>query len=280
MKDTRVNDVSDTARWVAVYRAWESARPDALFHDPFAQELAGLRGNDISQLMPASARNGWPIIARTKLIDDLLLAALAQGVDCVVNLAAGFDTRPYRLELPASLRWIEVDLPALVEEKTRLLVDAEPRCGLLRIGIDLTDSHARHSMLEDVLASSSHALVLTEGLLLYLSEPQVRELAMDLAAFHCVRRWLLDLASPAILEMMRQDLGAHLANAPFKFAPANGVAYFEALEWRVARVSSILHAAGRMRRLPWFLQLLSKLPEANPRKLEHARWSGVVELRR
>jgi hypothetical protein len=75
-------------------------------------------------------------------------------------------------------------------------------------------------------------------------------------------------------------MAAHLANAPLKFAPLDGVAYFEALGWRVAQVQSILHAAARMRRLPWLLRLLSNLPESNPRKLAHARWSGVVELRR
>jgi hypothetical protein len=80
--------------------------------------------------------------------------------------------------------------------------------------------------------------------------------------------------------MMRKDMGANLANAPLKFAPPSGVAYFEALGWQVARVSSILHAAGRMRRLSWFLQLISNLSESNPRRLTHARWSGVIQLMR
>ena len=108
-----LSNVSDTARWVAVYRAWESARADALFRDPYADALAGERGRAIAGLMPKQARSGWPIIARTKLIDDLVQAAIAQGCDCVMNLAAGLDARPYRLELPGSLRWVEADLPAL-----------------------------------------------------------------------------------------------------------------------------------------------------------------------
>jgi O-methyltransferase involved in polyketide biosynthesis len=49
---TRVSNVSDTARWVAVYRSWESARKDALFHDPYADFLAGERGKTIAALMP------------------------------------------------------------------------------------------------------------------------------------------------------------------------------------------------------------------------------------
>jgi O-methyltransferase involved in polyketide biosynthesis len=39
-----IRNVSDTARWVAMYRAQESARPDALFHDPWAERLGGDRG--------------------------------------------------------------------------------------------------------------------------------------------------------------------------------------------------------------------------------------------
>src|SRR6185369_17641435 len=43
-----VSNVSDTARWVATYRAQETARPDALFKDPFAERLAGERGRAIA----------------------------------------------------------------------------------------------------------------------------------------------------------------------------------------------------------------------------------------
>ncbi len=86
MSASPVSNVSDTARWVAVYRAWESARADALFHDPYADLLAGERGRAIAALMPAQARSGWPLITRTKLIDDLLMDAIAQGCDCVLNL--------------------------------------------------------------------------------------------------------------------------------------------------------------------------------------------------
>jgi hypothetical protein len=97
-----------TARWVTVYRAWESARPDALFRDPFAERLAGEQGEAIAKLMPRQPRSGWPLIVRTHLIDELILSSIADGCDCVINLAAGLDTRPDRMALPPSLQWIEV----------------------------------------------------------------------------------------------------------------------------------------------------------------------------
>ena len=275
-----VSNVSDTARWVAVYRAWESARPDALFDDPYAKSLAGERGKAIAALMPAQARSGWPMVARTKLIDDLVQAAVARGCDCVINLAAGLDTRPYRLALPSSLKWIEADLPELIGEKEQLLADAKPRCQLRRIKVDLTDIGARVLALRDALTSSTQALVISEGLLVYLDEAQVSGLSTDLAAMTGVRHWIIDLGSPAILEMMNKGMGATLASAPLKFAPENGIAFFEALGWRVEQMHSIFHAALRFRRLPWFLRPFALLPEPNPRKLGRARWSGVVQLTR
>ncbi len=280
MSASQISNVSDTARWVAVYRARESARPDALFQDPFAQLLAGERGQAIAAFMPRQARNGWPMIARTKLMDDLILATIERGCDCVVNLAAGFDARPYRLEVPSSLRWIEADLPALIEEKERLLKDAQARCQLRRIKIDLADSSARVAILKEAVGPSTNVLVITEGLLLYLDEAQVRSLAMDLRAQTGIRWWILDLASPALLEMMKKSMGSQLANAPMKFGPANGVAFFEDLGWRATHIQSVMRAAARFRRLPWTLRLFGFLPEPNPRNPGRRPWSAVVQLGR
>jgi methyltransferase (TIGR00027 family) len=122
-------NVSDTARWVAEYRAVESARSDALFRDPHAARLAGERGRAIAR---TASVYGWPVVVRTKNIDDLVLESIDQGCDLVLCLAAGFDTRPYRLALPAKLRWVEADLPAITDEKEALLANEKPNCVLTR----------------------------------------------------------------------------------------------------------------------------------------------------
>ena len=111
-----IRDISDTARWVAVYRARETDRPDALFRDPFARRLAGQRGEQIAAVMPfGDGKQAWPWVTRTYLFDQFITEQVAQGVDTVINLAAGLDARPYRLPLPAALRWVEVDLPELLD---------------------------------------------------------------------------------------------------------------------------------------------------------------------
>jgi methyltransferase (TIGR00027 family) len=220
------------------------------------------------------------MVTRTRLMDDLIARSIDQGCDCVVNLAAGLDTRPYRMSLPAALRWIEVDLPAMVDEKERLLAGEQPRCRLSRERVDLADAGTRSAVLDRALVGTRKALVITEGLLVYLDEEAVRALGQALADRAGLQWWLLDLTSPAILQMMQQQMGALLVNAPMKFSPANGVAFFEALGWRAREIQSIFHAAARFRRSPILMRPFALIPAPNPRSPGKARWSAVVRFER
>ena len=121
-----IRNISDTALWVAIYRARESERPDAHFRDPYARRLAGERGEKIAAEMQKKMSIEWPMIARTVNIDDVVRDAVAKGADMVINLAAGLDSRPYRLELPAGLRWVEVDLSDMVDHKEQALAGETP----------------------------------------------------------------------------------------------------------------------------------------------------------
>jgi methyltransferase (TIGR00027 family) len=280
MTEPLISNVSDTARWVAVYRAWESSRPDALFKDPFADRLAGERGRAIATLAPREMRSGWTMVTRTKLMDDLILTSIAEGCDRVLNLAAGLDTRPYRLTLPPSLSWVEADLPALLDEKERLLASEKPKCQLTRERVDLSDARERSAFLKRTLAGATKALVITEGLLTYLDDDTVRELARELASLPATRWWILDIASPAILSMMQKSMGSDLDRAPMKFAPAEGVAFFESQGWKAREIRSLLRSAAQFRRVPLFLRIVSRLPEPDPRDLKRGRWGAVVRFER
>ena len=112
-----IRNISDTARWVAIYRAQESERPDAVFNDPFARRLAGDRGQQIANALEFTTKNSWSFVARTFLFDEFILSHISQGYDTVINLASGLDARPYRMPLPSSLRWVEVDLPGIMKRK-------------------------------------------------------------------------------------------------------------------------------------------------------------------
>jgi methyltransferase (TIGR00027 family) len=273
-----ISNVSDTARWMATYRAAESARSDALFCDPYAERFAGNRGRAIAAATPRLARNGWSWVARTKLIDDLVIESVKSGCERVLNLAAGFDTRPYRLDLPAGMEWIEADLPEIINEKQLALAGETARCRFSRVAVDLADASSRHAFLADATRDGRDTLVITEGLLLYLDEQQVSELSYDLHR-NDIRGWITDLVAPVVIRQMMRQMPI-LDNAPMKFQPTDGVAFFERHGWTVGDIRSILKEAGRQKRLPTVLRPIAYFPDPNPRRLARVPWSGVVRFER
>lgn len=282
MSETKkIRGIADTARWVAMYRALESERPDAHFQDPYARLLAGPKGEEILRDLPKPMRNAaWSVIARTVQVDRIVLAEIAAGATMVINLAAGLDTRPYRLALPADLRWIEVDQEGLLEEKTALLTDAAPRCQLERVALDLTDETARNAFFTRLSAEGRRALVITEGLIMYLPEAAVASLARELARHTRFRRWATDLMSPRLLRMIEESWGTVLraGNSPMQFAPETP-SWFEPLGWKVLECRSSMMEARRLRRLPWHMQFLSRFiggEDFHPGR----PWSGCCLLER
>ena len=124
---TQIEHISDTAKWVAVYRAMETKRPDAIFRDPYAERLAGAQGQAIVDGMKRGRAMAWAMIVRTAVFDEVILERIRNGnVDVVLNLAAGLDARPWRMKLPSTLRWIDVDLPDILDHKTEIMKAENP----------------------------------------------------------------------------------------------------------------------------------------------------------
>jgi methyltransferase (TIGR00027 family) len=269
-----IRNISDTALWVALYRAQESERPDALFRDPHARRLAGTRGAQIAEV---TRQQTWPFLARTVLIDQFITDQTAQGVDMVVNLAAGLDTRPYRMTLPAALQWIEVDLPDLLSYKEEILGSEKPVCALERIRLDLANVNARRELFEQLGRKANKALIITEGLLIYLTAEEVGSLAQDLARPASFQRWIIDLCSPGLLRMLQKHLGAQLDQTPMKFGPAEGPDFFVPYGWKPSDVRNLLKTAARLKRLSFFMRLIALLPASNGRQ-GNRPWGGVCLL--
>jgi len=276
-----VRNISDTARWAAYFRAQETARRDALFRDPFAERLCGQQGVDIANTLPEGNKHAWAWVARTYLFDHFIRQELDRGADLVLNLAAGLDARPYRMNLPASLQWIEVDLPEILAYKEEILANEKPACALERIRLDLSDGSARRPLFASLSQRAKKILVLTEGLLIYLGAEEAGALAEDLAAGASFQRWILDLASPGLLKMMQKTTGKHLSQvgATFKFAPREGPGFFKAHGWEPMEVNGILKAAAQFKRPPLLLRLLARLPESSG-PAGNRPWSGVCLFRK
>ncbi|HEX3770714.1 MAG TPA: SAM-dependent methyltransferase [Polyangiaceae bacterium] len=257
-------DVADTATWVAAYRAMESERPDALFRDPLAARVAGARGRRLAAEVVGAETFAWNLAIRTCVIDELVTAAIREGVDTVVNLGAGMDTRPYRLALPPSLTWIEADQPAILERKEACLRDERPRCVLRRAKVDLANAAERSAFLAAVGASPGRALVLTEGVVDYLSNDDVGALAADLAGLACAWGWIVDYSSPMLRRAVRRrrSFKSDFRRAPFLFDPSDWEAFFRRRGWRIAKMRYLVDEGeqrGRSVPLPAWLRLAMKV---------------------
>lgn len=274
--ESLVHTIADTALWVAIFRADESERPDAVFHDPYARRLAGKRGEKIADEIEFSRKNSWSFVARTYLFDEIILQHIKDGFDTILNLAAGLDTRPYRLSLPATLKWIEVDLPEIMMYKQAILGNAKPGCQLESITLDLSERQQRLELFKQLESKTGKTLVISEGLMIYLTTQEAGELADDLYARHSFQRWAFDLASPAVLVMAQKEMGPALkeANIEFKFAPEEGEDFFQAHGWKWLESHSKLKIAAKLNRLSEEMMGYAAIPEPEgPRR--PFPWSGV-----
>jgi methyltransferase (TIGR00027 family) len=277
--DARIRNISDTAMWAAVYRARESERSDALFRDPYARRLAGARGEEIAVAMPFSEKATWAWVARTYLFDAFITEQIQQDVDTVVNLAAGLDARPYRMTLPNTLHWVEVDLAGILDYKEEILAGEKPVCALERVRLDLSDLDARRKLFERLGRDARKALIISEGLLIYLTRDDVSALAHDLSTPPAFQRWVVDIASPGLVKMLQKNIGQSLseAGAPLKFGPFEGPEFFEPYGWKPIDVRNPLKTAARFKRLSFGMRLAAMLPASN-RKQGSRPWSGICLL--
>lgn len=264
MSELQIQNVSDTAFLVATYRAIESERPDALFRDPLAEKLSGTHGRQIVASLPRNAFFGqWLVVIRTHIIDDFINTALANGVDTVINLGAGLDTRPYRMALPATLHWIEVDFPHMIDLKEERLKDETPRCHLERIRLDLADTSQRRALIADLAAKTSKALVLTEGVIPYLDAEAVAALAGDLRAQPSFGYWVADYLSPeARRYRQKMEKKMRMQNAPFRFDPGDYFAFFQQHGWTAKEIRYVGEEAIKLKRppqLPLLLAIMVKI---------------------
>ncbi len=162
--------IARTALLTAADRAVESARPDRLFDDPLAAVLAGEAGAAMVSSMPPDVRSSRVMAIRTRFFDDWVLDAIGRGVRQVVIVAAGMDTRAYRLAWPAATVLWELDRRELLATKRALLdgAGARPSCVRREVPVDLAGDTWPQQLREAGFQPELPSAWLIEGLLVYL----------------------------------------------------------------------------------------------------------------
>lgn len=173
----RQQAVGGTSRLVAALRALESERSEEdgrLFCDPYARELAG---PEIFQELAERGESLGPrcplcVALRTCHFDERCLEALERGLRQFVVLAAGLDSRAFRLPLTPDARWFELDQPPVPEHKRQRLGRSSPHCERHELGCDLREDWTG-SLVQAGFRRDEPTFWLIEGLLCYLTEEAV-----------------------------------------------------------------------------------------------------------
>ena len=264
------NKASRTAEQVALFRALETARGhDRVFDDPLAVRF--LHGGyrllaRAARVRPVGLRlsrfidRRWPgprpsAVARTRLIDDLVVEALARGARQVLLLGAGYDSRAYRLPGIDRVAVFEADHPATQAVKRRLVrgaVRPERRRHVRYVPVDLLREDLGDALLAAGFAALEPTVVVWEGVTNYLSEPAVDATLRRIAAltatgssliFTYVDRRVLD----GSLDAGNWPAAVRRAGEPwtFGFDPATLPAYVASRGLRLALDMSTRDAAVR-----------------------------------
>lgn len=204
MNGGEIPHVTDTALMVAAYRALESESPDGFVRDPFAARLAGERGMAMLRGNPQPEMMRFRVGVRTRFLDELLFDILAsKPIAMVLSLGCGLDTRPWRLDLPPNLRWVEVDFPDILDYKEMLLSAEALRCRRERLAADLNLPEQRHGVFAAI--GQAPALMITEGLLMYLPGATVEALADEARRETGIAHWLLDITTAAYARALQVE---------------------------------------------------------------------------
>lgn len=217
-----MDGVAATSLMTAAARARESSRPDRLFDDPWAELLAGDEGRAFlarqDEVLPAT-----PVfVVRHRFFDDFLLDRASRGILQVVLLAAGLDTRAYRLAWPEGVRVYELDQPEVMRYKRSVLdgAGASPTCDRITISADLRDDWPA-KLVTAGFDPATPAVWLAEGLLFYLPEEAVRRLLDDTARLSAAGSSLgTDTMSAVMLASAERQRWVQLyadSGAPFVF---------------------------------------------------------------
>jgi O-methyltransferase involved in polyketide biosynthesis len=154
-------------------RALESARPDAILHDPKAVKLVNALGNNQNMLLGMSRQDQFFTAMRARQFDLFARSFLDRFPNgLVVDIGCGMDTRFYRID-NGQMSWLGLDLPAVIELRRRFLPDDDRCQTIARSMFDLT-------WLDAVDQINKPVIFLAEGVFAYFTEKEVKTVIMAL----------------------------------------------------------------------------------------------------
>lgn len=237
--------VAKTSLLVAAVRAAETKRSEKegrLFTDPFAEALAGSEGFSMLEQVRQELGEQASIPLRTRYFDERIIRGLGQGIKQLAILAAGMDTRAYRLAFPAGAKVFELDRPEVLSYKQAKLGDTLPQCKRHALEVDLREEW-QSQLVQAGMNPTERTLWLVEGLLVYLDEAAVVTLfekinslsvSDSILLFDVLGRTLLDAPQMAKHLQFSERLGA-----PWRFGLDEPEKFMEAFGWEASATEPV-----------------------------------------
>lgn len=189
-KDGERKNVGHTALAVALLRSLEHKSPNSIIYDPFAEHLASEGAEFFLEFLKNKAPNAiekycFGLAVRTRKIDEELLKSFREGIDQVVVIGAGLDSRAWRLgkcnytlpgdeQLFRNVSWFEIDFPEVLEYKLNALKKFSTICKTyVPVTADLSLPSWTDKFLKTTYDPKKRTVWLLEGLTTYLTEEEL-----------------------------------------------------------------------------------------------------------
>lgn len=197
MEKVQMTGVPETMLQTLYARAAYSKTVNAKFHDQMAEEIVSHMDYDFS-LAGKDAMMSKGVIARTILLDRMAGDFIRENPKgTVVNIACGMDTRVYRLKTPQTVRWYNLDLPETIEVRRRFLTENGHISMIEKSAMD-------ESWAEEIEERSGRTLVILEGLVMYLSEKDVKQILSIISRRFRQAEIIMETMNPWVVKNMKE----------------------------------------------------------------------------
>lgn len=208
-----ITGVPETMIQTLYARAKESGKKDAKIKDDMAMEIVSKLDYDFSKADQDKAMS-YGVIARTIVLDHMVEQYLQENPNTiVVNIACGMDTRCYRMQ-GKYLRWYNIDLPETMQIRSQFLKENGPIFQIAKSAMDA-------SYTDEMTYNGEKVLVVIEGLSMYLSEPDIRQIFSIIENAFQNATVLIETMSPFVVSHIKEK-SIEGSNAKFTWGVRNG----------------------------------------------------------
>lgn len=261
----KLEGVSETLLIPLWARATETQRPDAIIKDDHAVRMMEQIEYDFTKF-----EKTWlsqiGVVVRTEILDRAVTNFISKHPDAVIiNLGCGLDTRFLRVD-NGRIRWYDLDLPEPVRIR-RLFFSETDRYRIIEKSV------FEDTWQDDLARQEQPVLFIAEGLLMYFTEPEVKQLFARLIDRFSGAEMLLEILAPILVKNKKRHDTVGKMDASFQWGAIDGAAV-EKLHPHIRLVQEWNYFDSHRKRWRWYgwLALIPALKKSFNNKIVHLKF--------